>query len=225
MKSNKSTGIVLGILLLIVGIGYVGNVFEVWKFTIFFRGWWTLLIIVPAVVAIARHGFKRKYLVWLGGGLLLLLTCSGILPDIVSKLVFPMVVIALGFAIIFRGSISNAPHSSDGSAPKNVPSYTAVLSGRTPNLAGKRFDGAFCTAILGGVDLKLKESEIADGATIDILSIFGGVDVILPPGVNAEISCIPVLGGVSEPKDRPFTENAPTVYINAVCILGGADVK
>ena len=36
MKSNKSTGVVIGILLVIIGIGYVGNIFEVWNFTLFF---------------------------------------------------------------------------------------------------------------------------------------------------------------------------------------------
>lgn len=216
---NKSTGVVLGIILVIIGIGYVGNVFEVWNFRIFFPGWWTLFIIIPAVVKIARNGVKPFYLVALGAGLLLLISRLGIIPETLTKLFVPLLILALGFAIIFRGKLGGASIAGEAG------SYTAIFSGRTPNYNGKYFCGAYATAVFGGVTLKLEQAEIADKSVIDALAVFGGVDIKLPAEVNVEISCIPLFGGISEPKNRVHNDAYPTVYVNAVCLFGGVDVK
>ena len=221
MKSNKSTGVVIGILLVIIGIGYVGNIFEVWNFTLFFPGWWSMFLIVPAIVMIIRHGFKPIYLVLLAAGALVLLSKSGILPGIVSKLLVPAVIIAIGLAIIFRGNLS----SPAGKPQKNVPSHIAVFGGSTPNYNGKTFNGAFCTAVFGGVDLLLGNATIENGAVIDALALFGGIDIKLPENVNVETSSLPIFGGTGVAKNRTFGENNPTVYVNAVCIFGGVDIK
>lgn len=215
MKTKVSTNVIIGILLVIVAIGYIGNVFEVWNFTLFFPGWWTLFIIVPAVVALASNGFKKGYAVWLAIGVLLLVKSLGLIPGWMTKLLVPLLVLALGFAIIYRGKLAG----TDGS------SYFALFSGRTPNYNGKEFGGACCTALFGGVDLKLENAVIKDGAVIDALAVFGGVDVKLPTNVNAEVSCLPLFGGISEPKNRVHDDSFPTVKINAICIFGGIDVK
>lgn len=227
---NKSTSIIIGIILVIVGIGYVGNVFDVWNFKLFFPGWWTLFIIVPAVVMIARRGPKPVYVICLGAGALLLISKLGIIPVKLTELIVPALILAIGFTIIFRGQLNSKYTSGKGSSdsekePLNPDSYIAFFTGRTPNYNGKRFDGAFATAIFGGVDLKLQQAEITDGVSIDALAVFGGIDVIFAPEVNVEISCIPIFGGISEPKHRVHNDSYPTVYINAFCLFGGVDVK
>lgn len=214
VKAKLSTNIIIGILLVVVAIGYIGNVFEVWNFTLFFPGWWTMLIIIPAVVSIAGSGFSARNCGWLVIGGLLFVRQSGILPSWLSKLFVPLIILAIGFFIILR--------AKDG---KSSPLYVAIFSGRTPNFNGKEFTGAICAAIFGGVDLKLKEATIKDGATIDVLVIFGGVDVILPEGVNAEVACIPLFGGISESDRRVHDTSNPTVKINALCVFGGGSVK
>ena len=214
MKLKLSTNIIIGILLIVVAIGYIGNIFEVWHFTLFFAGWWTLFIIVPAVVALAANGFRISYAILLGLGVWLLVGRIGILPEWLSKLTLPIVILAIGFVIICRGK-----ESGDSKF------HLAVLSGRTPNYNGKEFAGAVCLSLFGGVDLKLKDATIKDGAVIDALALFGGVDVILPPCVNVEASCIPLFGGLTEPKNRTYDPSYPTVKVNAVAIFGGVSVK
>ena len=222
MRSNKSTGIVIGILLVIIGIGYIGNIFEVWNFTLFFPGWWSMFLIVPAIAMIARDGMRPINIVLLGIGAIILITSrKGTLPEVVGKLLPPVLIMALGLAIIFRGSLS-VPF---GKPQKKVPSHIAIFGGSTPNYNGKTFIGAFCTALFGGVDLLLKDAAIENGAVIDALALFGGVDVVLPPNVNVEVSATPIFGGAGVAKNRTYNENDPTVYVNAVCIFGGVDIK
>ena len=214
MKIKLSTNIIIGILLVVAAIGYIGNVFEVWHFTLFFPGWWTLFLIIPAVIAIAADGFHTSWAVLLGVGILLLINRLGILPSWLSKLTIPAVILAVGFLVIFRGKESGAS-----------PFYLAIFSGRTPNYNGKEFTGATCLATFGGVDLKLKEAKIKDGAVINAFAVFGGVDVILPPEVNVETTCVPLFGGLSEPKNRTYDASYPTVKVNAIAVFGGVDVK
>ena len=212
MKS-KTLAAVLGIALVAIGIGYIGNIFEVWDFRIFFPGWWTLLILIPAVVKIVKNGAKPIYIIWLAAGALLLITQSGLLPDIVGRLTMPILIGALGFAILFRSRLG----SGDG--------YIAIFSGRAPDFTKKPFTGAFAVAIFGGVTIKLREAVIDADTTIDAIAAFGGVDVLVPPNVNVEVSGIPLFGGLGEPKNRVHIEGAPTLRVNAIAIFGGVDVK
>lgn len=214
MKIKLSTNIIIGILLVVAAIGYIGNVFEVWHFTLFFPGWWTLFLIIPAVIAIAADGFHTSWAVLLGVGILLLINRLGILPSWLSKLTIPAVILAIGFLVIFRSKENGVS-----------PFYLSILSGRTPNYNGREFTGAVCVSMLGGVDLKLKDAKIKDGAVVYALAILGGVDVMLPPEVNVGTTCIPLLGGLSEPKNRTYDASYPTVKVNAIAILGGIDVK
>ena len=212
MKS-KTLAAVLGIALIVIGIGHIGNIFEVWHFEVFFPGWWTLFIIIPAVVNLIKNGRKPIYFVWLAAGSILLITQSGILPDIVTRLTMPILVTAVGFAIIFRSRLG----SGDG--------YIAIFSGRAPSFVNKPFTGAFAVAVFGGVTIRLREAIIDADTQIDAVALFGGVDVLVPPNVNVEIGGIPLLGGIGEPRNRAHIDGAPTLRVNALAIFGGVDVK
>lgn len=65
---NKRHRILTGLLLIAVGTGYLGDIFKVWEFTIFFPGWWTLFLIVPAVYSLLDHGvyFSNIFVLLLG---------------------------------------------------------------------------------------------------------------------------------------------------------------
>ncbi len=211
---NKTFITILSLALVVIGIGLIGNVFEVWNFKVFFPGWWTLFIIIPAVIKLIKNGVRPVYVIWLSAGVLLLVLSLDIIPDIVGELIMPVLILALGFTIFFRARLG----SGDG--------YIAIFSGRTPNFVGKPFGGAFAIAVFGGVDLKLREAVIESDVTIDAIAIFGGVDIVVPiDGVNVEVSGVPLFGGVGEPKNRPYFEGAPTIHVNAFALFGGVDVK
>ncbi len=214
MKIKLSTNIVIGILLVIIAIGYLGNIFEVWNFTLFFPGWWTLFIIIPSVVSMVSNGFKPVSSTFLIVGAMLLVKSLGILPEWLARSFIPLLILAIGFFIIFNAKTANLSKF-----------YIALFSGRTPNYNGKLFDGAICTALFGGIELKLDKAEITDGSTIYAAAIFGGIDISLPQGVNVETNCLPIFGGISESKLRVPNDGFPTIKINAVAIFGGIDVK
>ena len=81
MKKNNSAGIILGLLFLIIGGGYLLEVFGVVdNFTIFFDGWWSLFIIVPCFCGLFRRdGAKVGNLIGIAVGLFLLLMAQDVL--------------------------------------------------------------------------------------------------------------------------------------------------
>ena len=81
MKKNNTAGIVLGLLFLVIGGGYLLEVFDVIdNFTIFFDGWWSLFIIVPCFCGLFRRdGAKVGNLIGIAVGLFLLLMAQDVL--------------------------------------------------------------------------------------------------------------------------------------------------
>lgn len=151
MKIKLSANIVIGILLVIIAIGYLENIFEVWNFTLFFPGWWTLFIIIPSVVSIASNGFKPVSSIFLIVGAMLLVKSLGIIPEWLSRSFIPLLILAIGFFIIFNTKTANLSKF-----------YIALFSGRTLNYNGKLFDGDVFTALFGGIELKFDDIRCCD---------------------------------------------------------------
>ena len=73
---------------------------------------------------------------------------------------------------------------------------------------------------------KLKAAKIITGAAVITAgAVFGGIDILLPQNVNAEVCVTPVFGGAANKTGRPFTSGIPTVFVSGVCAFGGIDVK
>ena len=62
-----------GLILLIIGIIILLNAFDILPINIFFAGWWTLFLIIPALMSMSRQGVTAGHtiLLILGAGVLL----------------------------------------------------------------------------------------------------------------------------------------------------------
>lgn len=224
---QKAANILIGILLIALGVAYVGDIFDIWSFTLFFDGWWTLFLIVPALYLMIKNGFNVGSIIMLGIGVLLFFEQQEFIKKYdVWKLIFPLVVICIGISLIFKGfgkkGWNSAPAvSDDGKAV----AYTAVFGECNPDFTDVEFTGANTTAVFGGVTLDLRRALINSDCVINTSSIFGGTDIYLPPNVNMKLKSTPIFGGVDDCSIKSAEEGAPVVYIDATCIFGGADIK
>jgi hypothetical protein len=80
--------------------------------------------------------------------------------------------------------------------------------------------------VMGGSDLDLREALIdANETVITVVSVMGGSDIIVPEGVEVDLSGCAIMGGndlkVDGPRPRP---GAPVVRIRAFSLMGGTDV-
>lgn len=81
-------------------------------------------------------------------------------------------------------------------------------------------------ALMGGVDLDFSEAEMAPGVTeVTIFTVMGGIDLIVPPGLNVDVSGIPLMGSFEDKSAGVFNPDAPTLKVRGVAIMAGVDVK
>jgi uncharacterized protein DUF1707 len=81
-------------------------------------------------------------------------------------------------------------------------------------------------AVLGGIDIDLREAELADGAEFLAVGILGAVNIVVPEGVSVEMSGLALIGGNSGPDDRvPPLPEAPLVRVRAFSLMGGVVVE
>ena len=100
----------------------------------------------------------------------------------------------------------------------------ATFSGCNMIFDGEVFEGAELTAVFGGVKCDLRNAIIEKDCAITVSSTFGGIDILVPQGVNVKTNTNSIFGGVSN-KAKNSKDNTVTIYISGTCMFGGVDIK
>ncbi len=206
-----------GILLIIVGILFLGRNMDWWDFSIFFDGWWTLFLIIPALISLVRReGIATSFLILILGVLMLLASQEVIEWDTVWKVFVPIIIIVVGLSIILGNKRVRSPKS-------NAKEYLAIFSSVEETIDEIKSDFKV-TSIFGGVELDLRNVKLKEDLVIDCFSLFGGIDIRLPKDVKLEVSGLPIFGG-SESRYRGNENSKVTVYIHHITIFAGVDLS
>ena len=207
----------LGILLIVVGVLFLGRNMDWWDFSIFFDGWWTLFLIVPSIISLVRReGIGTSFLI-LVLGVLMLLACQDVIEwSTIWKIFVPLIIIVIGLSIIF----GNRKVRSKKIKP-NAKEYVAIFSG-VDEVINKIESDFKITSVFGGVELDMRDVKLEEDLIIDCFTLFGGIDIRLPKDVKVEVNGLPIFGGV-ENKYRNHDATV-TVYINHTTIFGGVDL-
>lgn len=206
-----------GILLVVVGILFLGRNMDWWDFSIFFDGWWTLFLIVPAVISLVRReGVATSFLI-LALGFLMLLACQNVIEwSTIWKVFVPLIVIVIGLSIIFGNR-----KVKEKKVSANAKEYMAIFSG-VDEVINKIESDFKITSVFGGVELDMRDVKLDSDLVIDCFTLFGGIDIRLPKDVKVEVNGLPIFGGV----ENKYHSNdvKVTVYINHTTIFGGVDL-
>ncbi|MBR2715098.1 MAG: hypothetical protein IKB73_02690 [Ruminococcus sp.] len=227
---KKTRTILWGIVLMLAGLALAVNSLGFFEVNLFFDGWWTLFIIIPCFIGIFTDTDKIGNLVGLGIGVFLLFCCQNILSfDLLLKLIFPIIIITIGAKMIFGTMKSKKAQQIIENNVINgaqTRSATATFSGQDVIYSpGEVFSGIELNAIFGGVKCDLRNATIQNDCVIKISAVFGGIDIFLPQNVNVKVNSTAIFGGVSNKAHSNSSSNTVTVYIEGMCLFGGADIK
>lgn len=113
-----------------------------------------------------------------------------------------------------------------------------VFWGSRRRITSKNFLGGEIVAIFGGFEIDLTQAEIqGDEARLDIVSIFGGGEIRVPPNWNVILETIGIFGHASDRTihpaqpsgaSTPGTPTGPavkTLIIDGVSLFGGVTIK
>ena len=213
MKSKSS--MFWGLILIVVGVLFLGNNLNWWDIDIFFDGWWSLFIIIPSTYGLFDGTSRGGSLISLTVGVLLLLAAQDIINyGMIWKILVPIIIIVIGLSLIFN-------NGKKKKMDKNAKEYIAVFSGVEENI--KELVSDFkVISVFGSVELDLRKAKIDKDIYIEAITIFGGVDIKLPDNVKLQVSGIPIFGGVENKyKDE---EGNVTITIHYTCVFGGIDL-
>lgn len=105
--------------------------------------------------------------------------------------------------------------------------YTGFFSVQKEQFVDEVFGGAVINAILGGVELDLRNAVFLNDTIIDITCIMGGVDIFVPSNMKVVVNCTPIMGGVDcyVKNLNNQAQNQYTLFIKGTCLMGGVEIK
>lgn len=82
--------------------------------------------------------------------------------------------------------------------------------------------------VLGGAVLDFREAVLGAGVTeVHAFAFWGGVDVIVPPGVRVECSGVGLMGGFDQDQGEPGPDDpeAPVIRLTGLAVMGGVSLE
>ncbi|MCF6335608.1 MAG: DUF1707 domain-containing protein [Spirochaetales bacterium] len=80
--------------------------------------------------------------------------------------------------------------------------------------------------LMGGVDLDFSRAVLPPGITeVEFLCLMGGLDIIVPEGINIEVKGLPIMGGIDKKVSDEHFPGQPTIRIHGIALMGGVDIK
>lgn len=223
----KKNNILWGLVLIILGIIILINALGIFDINVFFKGWWTLFIIVPCFINIFKDDDKTGSIIGTVFGILLLLAVRDVIDfDLLWKILLPLILIIIGISLIFKDKITDSEKKElkKLNNSKKI-EYTSTFSEQNLNFDDEEFKNTELNAIFGGIKCDIRKSKIKDNVVINASAIFGGITIYVPKDVNVKVVSNSIFGGVSGNNKNKVDKKNKTIYINATCLFGGVDIK
>ena len=117
---------------------------------------------------------------------------------------------------------------SFSSTPKLRERLVAIMSGIVRRGAWRIPRRLRVVAIMGGVELDLRQAELPPGVTeITAFVLMGGLEIRVAPGVRLETDGVAIMGGFEDRVHDPgiAPADAPVVRVTGIAIMGGVEAQ
>jgi len=185
--------------------------------------WWPVAVIALGLAAAAvDRRLSLGPLVVVVIGVLLLVGQLDVVEF--DQIVWPVIAILVGLWLLINRGRTRTRARDEVSERQDV---MALMGAAETKNRSPHFRHANVSAVFGGATLDLREAQVDPGATVDALALFGGVDVIVPPGWRVELGGLPIFGGYDDKTagNGDIGPDAPVLKVAATAIFGGVDVK
>lgn len=221
---NNISSKLVGLFLIFMGVGYLGGQFDLWSFTIFFRGWWACLIVIVGICSMLENGFNFGNVLITGLGVYFFLAVNDFISfRITFEVVVASVLILVGLKLLFFRNHSFTRYGRDSMGVSDERSgeqkvYVNALFGTRRIISVNALEKCRAESLFGSVFLDLRE---ADLSVLDVLSlecVFGTIEVIVPSDVNLNIRRENFLGNCYA--DNKQSSEGYSVNVKETCIFG-----
>jgi predicted membrane protein len=184
-----------------------------------FLPYWPLFLIVIGLLKLQdRDNRIPAGFAIAAGALLLLFTTDWVRFSIFD--LWPVALILAGLAILAHAFGFRPSAISTGSDS----TILAILGVRKEVVTSRSYRGGRIIAFMGGCELDLRDADMENvPAELEIIAIWGGVEIKVPEGWEVTGNVLPIMGGADI-----RTKAAPggrKLIVNGVVIMAGVDIK
>jgi hypothetical protein len=112
---------------------------------------------------------------------------------------------------------------SQGDEESDELRLVAVFDGITLRSRAKAFTGGSMLAWFGGIDVDLREVELAPDARLSLYTLFGGINIKTPPDWRLASDLKAVAGGIAPLPSSPGSDG-PLLSLTGTALFGGVAV-
>jgi LiaF transmembrane domain len=136
---------------------------------------------------------------------------------------WPLLLVGAGASLVLRGM---RPRITSGDESSTLHAF-AMMSGVTRKSASIGFEGGTLNAIMGGVEVDLRNAQmVRRQAVLDCFAFWGGIDIKVPPGWTVHSRIFPFMGGFDDKTTPPAPEDSTgELVITGFVCMGGVSVK
>ena len=194
---------------------------------------WPLVFVALGALKLWRRGRPRNWL--FGAGLVVIgtgmtLQNLGVIHFQVRDL-WPLALIWLGLSVITRGIVFRAGGEVGHAPGHRVELFehgaridaSATMSGIVLRNDSQEFGGGEINAVMGAVEVDLRQAAITSEAVLHLSVIMGGVEIRVPREWSVVVNGAPLLGGI-EDKTVPPMMPGKRLVIEGSVIMGGVEI-
>ena len=188
------------------------------------RWWPAVLVVIGAVQLFDKRVSRFVPIALIGIGTLLLLNEADRI-NFRFRHLFPLAVALVGAKLAWEALTRRGPRQGAIDADSEIHAF-AIMAGVKRQSTATDFRGGDANAIMGGVEIDLRNAKIREGedAVIDAFAMWGGVEIQVPQNWRVVGDVLPIMGAF-EDNTHPSAEPGPTLRVRGTAIMGGIEVK
>ncbi len=226
-ERSPTAYLVVGSVIALYGLGLLFDNLGFGDIRYYMRhAWPAVLVIVGIVLLIRRDQNYSKYGFWgavcIFGGLWAYASQRDWIHVNFWAVFGPTLLVLLGASFVYRALYHSRPHSDSDSY---IHSF-AIMSGNELKPTSTPFSGADLSTVMGGVVLDLTGAQMAgDTATVDVLTVMGGIEIFVPRDWNVTTKVVSFMGACVDKRRPPTMPATKTLIVRGFAFLGGIDIK
>lgn len=219
MQSRVSSQWIMGLILVLLGVGFLLQSLGLMSFGRYVGDWWPLVIIILALTSFINNGTTRiGSSIMLFIGVVFLLATLDIVTINLWSLFWPLILMLVGFNLLFGHSRKGAGDDTE------LTDVFVAFGGDERKVTAKDYRGGNFTAIFGGFQTDMRQATFAKDATIQVFTAFGGGEFLFPKDVKVVSYATPIFGGWEDKSVQPEKPTA-TVVVRGTSLFGGVEIK
>lgn len=220
-KRKSNPRMAIGLIFIVVGVLFLLDNYGILFFDLpYFKFHVEYILIALGIFFLATDRSKAV------GTILVAIGVFSLFPSI-----WPLILVALGAFILMRkeGQAFSFNEKKIDLESADFIDDVAIFGGGHKSFTSKNFRGGKLTAIFGGGEMNFGACNLADGNNIlDIFTVFGGYEIIVPADWNIRNDVVSIFGGISDERikdpNRVYDENK-ILTLKGLALFGGIEIK